>query len=887
MSELKRDWSSERLLALALSEGLSSSRARRCSCPARCSDVGDSCAITDSDSGALWSCHRCGAGGSVVDLLVAVRRIDVAGALAELEQLAHVIPARPPKEMIAPDANALWLSLTTSDAAGEEYLRGRGLSGAAGVRFNAGKSNSSWLNHRARDGYRIAMPLFGIDGKIVSMQLRSTVAGVVSKDAKRSLARCPYPPTGVALGDVGRARTAPRVYVTEGIADTLALQLVGLPTLGAPGVDQLKRLVAFVGDAKGREFVLCPQNDGDKAKLSSASAFTQLAGKLRHLGGEILRLVTPAEHKDPAAWRQAIGADAFAGAALEASTWRLEEPVLSLVPALPREPGSDDDDETPVSFNGSAALAVSMLPADRPEVKISTEQRDVNDAAVKALAIDPSVYQRGGLLVHVVRDASGRDKLKIKRQPRAPQIVALPAAVLRERLAAAAQWKKWAKTEHAWMSAHPPDWSVAAIHARGTWEGVRALAGVVETPVLRPDGTVLDKPGYDVDTELVYEPGAAFPELEQNPTGQDALAALDCLLEVVADFPFSKPEHRSSWLAALLTPLARHAFAGPSPLFLFDANSRGAGKSKLTDIIALIVSGRPMARMTQAKDDEEQRKRITTVAMAGDPLILLDNVEGTLGSESLNAALTGTEWKDRLLGGNIQVTLPLLAVWFATGNNVVLAGDTTRRTLWCRLETPYEKPEERSKFLHPELEAWVAVERPRLVHAAVTLLRAYCAAGRPDMKLLGWGSFEGWSRLIRHCLVWAGQPDPGLTREELAETSDSERSLLEGLIAGWEELDPMRGGLTVREALNRLEGDSSKYSRLRNVLDELAPAKGGALPSPRSVANKLKHLRGRIIGGLALDKAAADDRDGFARWKVRSVQAITAEKAAREAVHVS
>jgi hypothetical protein len=881
--DLKRNWSVERLLALALNEGLISSRARRCSCPARCSEAGDSCAISDSDHGALWSCHRCGAGGSVIDLLVKVRRIDTAAALAALEELSNVIPMRPTAQQLGPDAAELWRGLALSDPAGEEYLKSRGLWPASSVRFNVGTSTSSWMNHRARDGYRIALALYGTDGNVASIQLRSVVVGVPSKDAKRSLARCPYPAGGVALGDVGRARTAPRVYLAEGIADTLALQLAGMPTIGAPGVDQVKWLPGFIGDAAKREVVLCPQNDSAKAKLSSAASFTSLAGKLRALGATVLKLETPPVWKDPADWLKDLGAAAFTAGVSNVVPW----------PEDTREPGADDDSPEPTELgpapgsdsdlDGSLALApVIPLLLDRPEVKITTEQREVNDAAVVALARDPSIFQRGGLLVHVVRDASGRQA--IARQPRAPSIVTLPAPVLRERLAGAAKWMSWRKTEHAWMSAHPPDWSVAAIHCRGTWEGVRSLSGVVETPVLRPDGSVLERPGYDEATELVYDPGGEFPDVEPMPTGQDALVAVDILLEVVHDFPFAKPEHRSAWLAGLLTPLARHAFAGPSPLVLLDANSRGAGKSLLTDIISLIVAGRPMARMTQAKDDEEQRKRITSIAMAGDSLVLLDNIEGVLGGESLNAALTATEWKDRLLGGNTQVTLPLLACWYASGNNVVLAGDTTRRTLHVRLDTPYEKPEERQGFLHADLKQWVSAERPRLVHAALTLLRAYCAAGRPEQQIPAWGSFEGWSRLVRHCLVWAGQPDPGLTREELAETADSEKSLLEGLISGWEELDPMRVGLTVREALARLDEDASKYKRLRDTFEEMAPSKGGGAPNPRTVANKLKHLRGRIIKGLTVDRIA-DDRTGSARWKVRSARGVEQQAEAPEVLH--
>ena len=165
------------------------------------------------------------------------------------------------------------------------------------------------------------------------------------------------------------------------------------------------------------------------------------------------------------------------------------------------------------------------------------------------------------------------------------------------------------------------------------------------------------------------------------------------------------------------------------------------------------------------RDDEEFRKRITALAIAAEPLVLIDNISGTLGSPSLDAALTATSWSDRILGQTAMASgIPLFATWYATGNNVILAADTARRTLHIRLESPLESPEERAGFRHPALLAWIRQERGRLAVAPVTILAAYCAAGRPDMGLRPWGSFEAWSGLVRQAVVWVGMPDPAETR---------------------------------------------------------------------------------------------------------------------------
>jgi hypothetical protein len=100
-----------------------------------------------------------------------------------------------------------------------------------------------------------------------------------------------------------------------------------------------------------------------------------------------------------------------------------------------------------------------------------------------------------------------------------------------------------------------------------------------------------------------------------------------------------------------------------------------------------------MARTTAPRDDDEFRKRITALAVAGDPLILIDNVAGMLGGPSLDAALTGTWWSDRMLGYTQMVRVRMLASWWATGNNLVVVADTARRILPIRLDSKEENPE--------------------------------------------------------------------------------------------------------------------------------------------------------------------------------------------------
>jgi hypothetical protein len=509
-------------------------------------------------------------------------------------------------------------------------------------------------------------------------------------------------------------------------------------------------------------------------------------------------------------------------------------------------------------------------------IEISFDESAMTDEAEEALTDEQLLFHRGGRLVRIVLDGPG-DKVLL-RSPHSPRISPLTAPILREMLS------KNARFERVTFDAGPdrpatvkragvPDTVVRALLDRGEWT-LRRLRAVVDAPVLRANGTVVESPGYDPATELFFWPTTKFPAPpELPPTQEDAIRARDRLLEAVRDFPFERPAHKCAWLAAALTPFARHAYDGPTPLFVIDKNVRGCGGTLLADVIGILATGRPMPRMVAAKDSEEERKRITAIALAGDPIALIDNVAGTLGTDSLDAALTGTTWKDRVLGKSEMVTLPWTAVLYASGNNIVFGEDTLRRVCPIRLASPEERPEERTGFAHPRLLEWVAAERPRLVDAALTILSAYCCAGQPDMGLKPWGSFEAWSDIVRNAVVWVGLTDPAEAREELATTADTTRNALENLLVGWRALFGDAGG-TISMGLAALEKDSKeiipRHMQLAAAIAELVPSAPGKAPSGLSLGKRMQRARGRVVAGLALEHREGNAKAGVV-WVVRQV----------------
>ena len=510
-----------------------------------------------------------------------------------------------------------------------------------------------------------------------------------------------------------------------------------------------------------------------------------------------------------------------------------------------------------------------------PAIFLGVEEWVAIQKTIEALARDPDLYQRGNVLVRVLREREANDG--VVRPEGSATIAQVPVANLRERMTRYASFESMTKNGEI-VPARPAAWLVSGVDARGEWSGIRHLLGVSDAPILRADGTVWQTPGYDSETRVLFDPpaGVDFPSIHPDVDADDASAALDALLEIVEDFRFESDDHRAAWLAAMLTPLARFAFSGPSPLFLIDANVRGAGKGLLTQTIGQVVMGREMPVSSYAHDSEEMRKKITSLAIAGDRMVLLDNLEGNFGNDALDRALTSTRWKDRILGKSEQVDLPLLPVWYGTGNNVQVAADTTRRIIHIRLDVLEENPEDRTDFKHPDLIAWLKQERGRLLGAALTILSAYIRAGMPKQNVTPYGSFEGWSRLVREAVVWVGLPDPCLTRVRLAESADTIADALAQLIDAWVAIDAHGCGVVVSELLARLYPAEMQYQprddasiAMRAAIENATGCPPGKTPSNRQVGNKLKTFRRRVVDGRFLDTDGTKTKHGV-RWQIYS-----------------
>jgi putative DNA primase/helicase len=350
------------------------------------------------------------------------------------------------------------------------------------------------------------------------------------------------------------------------------------------------------------------------------------------------------------------------------------------------------------------------------------------------------------------------------------------------------------------------------------------------------------------------------------------------LKSVIATFPFVSIADRAVALSGILTTSIRRAI-DTAPLHGFTAPAAGSGKSMLVDIASVISSGRQAAVVAQGKTEEELEKRIGASLMAGDVLVSIDNCEEPLGGELLCQAITQSVLKIRILGKSINVDVPSNAALFATGNNLTVIGDMTRRTLLCALNPNCERPETREFPVNPI--EMIQAARARYVTAALVVLRAYHVAGRPRM-VAPLGSFVGWSSWIRSALMWLGEPDPCATMEKARKT-DPKLAALTAVLQNWEVVLSDRRVLA-KEAIGAAvmmddDGQGSLTFVNASFRDALYAVAGeNGVISGKRLGTWLSKNQGRVVAGLKIVEDGS--AGGTAIWRVESAEQTAPASAA-------
>jgi hypothetical protein len=171
------------------------------------------------------------------------------------------------------------------------------------------------------------------------------------------------------------------------------------------------------------------------------------------------------------------------------------------------------------------------VPSGRPNIQANGRQlRNVTReslAALRAFNDPPCIFIRLGKAVCIHKEESGRHI-----------ITEATDSILRNRLTRAADFYK--TTKKGFTNCSPPMDMVKDILALPPieWE-FPALQGIIETPALREDGSVIAAPGYDEQSRLFYaqQDGLDMPEIPEHPTPDDIEVGARLVHDIYFGFP--------------------------------------------------------------------------------------------------------------------------------------------------------------------------------------------------------------------------------------------------------------------------------------------------------------------------------------------------------------
>jgi hypothetical protein len=451
---------------------------------------------------------------------------------------------------------------------------------------------------------------------------------------------------------------------------------------------------------------------------------------------------------------------------------------------------TDDPDER-------QAPPESAATQDDRRRRIQVNNRPLHEVTIDALkalrSAGTTLYFRSGELVRVSCDETGK-----------PGIFIIDEDELRGELARSAVYfrSKYSKSQgYTETEGSPPMDVVRDIKARNIAGMQRdlqlpdgelpfpALTGVTESPILRSDGTILTKPGYDKQSGVLYiqDPGGGPHNIPDDPTTDDRMEARDQILELIWDFPFANQASRANAIAFMLTPPTRRKIKGHVPLATFEAPQSGTGKTLLTDVMAMAATGRRPSMRAAPRDEEEWSKTLCSTLAGGTTMAVFDNIDHKLNSSTLALMITADEYEARKLGVNTEsLRYPNLCTWAVTGNNIQLGGDLPRRCYQIRLDAKMSQPWKRkpTDFKHPDLLEWATKNSVKLHSALMTLVRGWFVGGcRPNPKGTVLGGFESWSQTMGGILAYSEIDGFLENLEEMYQTADEDGAQWEAFLS--------------------------------------------------------------------------------------------------------
>ncbi len=507
-----------------------------------------------------------------------------------------------------------------------------------------------------------------------------------------------------------------------------------------------------------------------------------------------------------------------------------------------------------LQFLNISVTAARMKPVIRV---VAGEIHRVADAAEQELAQSQRYYQRGNLIVVVSHDPGTREICI--------QGISKPALV--RALASTAVWERFDGRVGDWVRIDPPERHASVLFDATNYTYLPVLNGLARQPYLRFDGSFVNIPGYDLTTGMFGVFDSSKFLVPENPTRQEAEQALSTLQDLLVEFHFASESDQAAALAAILTAAIRPSLS-LAPMFHVRAHAVGSGKSYLCELLTAFAASQRGTPTTFPAEDEECRKLLLAEFLRAPAVIEFDNLTSDLlAHKSLCTALTSEFMSGRILGVSKTATVSTRTLFLSSGNNVGPIQDMARRCITIRLDPAVEIPAART-FKRPGLVRELIRDRERYVSAALTIIRAWIAAGKPKADCKPLASYGDWSDLCRQPLLWLGCADPTTSIFE-ALSEDPDRETLGRLLNAWQEAFGKMPTM-VRDAVNRI--NRIHDDELQEILHDIAGERGEI--NRRRLGWWIRRHAGRIVNGLRFVRCSGNS--SAERWRVESVSPVLA-----------
>lgn len=490
---------------------------------------------------------------------------------------------------------------------------------------------------------------------------------------------------------------------------------------------------------------------------------------------------------------------------------------------------------------------------NRPIIKVDPGGlHDVVDAAERVLAAAGKYYQSGGIITTVGNDPTTGD----------PQILPSTPSTLVLELSRRSEWQRFEKGEY--RRCDPSPKHVKTLFESQDYRYLPELVGFARQPFFREtDGTLVVKAGLDRSTgryAVFNEDRYQLPE----PTRANAIDALELLTDLLGEFHFATERDRAVTLSAIMTAVVRPGLA-TAPAFHAQASTPGSGKTYLCELIGLFAGAAPNQKVSYPTNAEEAAKMMLAVLLPGPAVVEFDDMDSDWQPYSaIKRALTADKTSDRILGASKTATVSTRALFLGSGNNVGPVRDLLRRVMTIRLEPQVQSPATLQYQGSPV--ARLRKDRERYVTAALTIIRAWKAAGslRTAAGIASYG--EAWSDYCRHPLIWLGVSDPvEAIVEQLAKDSDAET--LARLMNAWGK----EFGATPMTVRKIKEATDHNADLLDAILEfPVANYKGGI--DSNKFGWLLKKNMGRIVNGRKFVRVELSERTGWALVPVEAAK---------------